>query len=132
MVTSKLIKWLNDPAEWSKALSNVHTSSFLKQQVAQIRSTQSPAAQCRNCAGAFDQKTAWQIGGCGLARALCFVRGWSSGALRSQVQTLLGACLYRHSESEPTLELRSKVASSVEYVTTNMVPTQEAIPEEGG
>ena len=26
----------------------------------------------------------------------------------------------------------SRVASSVEYVTNNMVPTQEAIPEKGG
>ena len=30
-----------------------------------------------------------------------------------------------------TLELQSRVAPSVKYVTTNMVPTQEAIPEEG-
>ena len=30
---------------------------------------------------------------------------------------------------ESTLELQSRVAPSVEYVTTNMVPTQEAIPE---
>ena len=36
-----------------------------------------------------------------------------------------------HAESESTLELQSRVAPSVEYVTTNMVPTQEAIPEEG-
>ena len=37
-----------------------------------------------------------------------------------------------HSKSESTLELQSRVSPSVEYVTTNMVPTQEVIPEEGG
>ena len=36
-----------------------------------------------------------------------------------------------HSELEFTLELQSRVAPSVEYFT-NMVPTQKAIPEEGG
>ena len=30
-------------------------------------------------------------------------------------------------ESESTLELQIRVAPSVEYVTTNMVPTQEAV-----
>ena len=33
---------------------------------------------------------------------------------------------------ESNLELQSMVAPSVEYVTSEMVPTQEAIPEEGG
>ena len=33
---------------------------------------------------------------------------------------------------ESNLELQSMVALSVEYVTSEMVPTQEAIPEEGG
>ena len=37
-----------------------------------------------------------------------------------------------HSESESTLEILSTVAPSVEYITNNMVPTKEAIPEEGG
>ena len=31
-----------------------------------------------------------------------------------------------------TLELQIRVAPSVEYVTTKIVPTPEAIPEEGG
>ena len=31
---------------------------------------------------------------------------------------------------EPTLELQSRVAPNVEHATTNMVPTQEAIPQE--
>ena len=35
-------------------------------------------------------------------------------------------------ESEFTLELQSRVAPSLEYVTTNMDPTWEAILEEGG
>ena len=35
------------------------------------------------------------------------------------------------SKSESTLELQSRVAPSVEYVATNMVPTQEKIPGEG-
>ena len=37
-----------------------------------------------------------------------------------------------YSKSESTLELQSRVALSVEYLTPNMVPTLEAIPEEGG
>ena len=36
-----------------------------------------------------------------------------------------------HSKSESTLELQSRVAPSVEYISTNMVQTQEAILEEG-
>ena len=37
-----------------------------------------------------------------------------------------------YSESESTLELQSRVAQSMENVTTNMVPTQKTIPEESG
>ena len=37
-----------------------------------------------------------------------------------------------YSKSESTLELQSRVTPSVEYFTTNMVPTQEASPDRGG
>ena len=58
-----------------RVISYCSTVVLGQQQVAQKRSTQAPAAQCRNCAGAFAEKTAWQISGV-RARAVCFEWGW--------------------------------------------------------